>query len=415
MYDSEFRPSQVWGVLVRDWKVDFISDSNLNPAIEMISRACLGLADERRPTCLAPVGLEDKPPFAPIDCGRRANRGSHSIQRNGPLADIAISRGSGPSVLRFFPNVQQLMNLTRGVRNRPATKWLWEVESIPPREVPISEASIGHFACEIHDKEPFLGLADNLRLPPISEHVSFDDRRPSPEFKEVSDPLFYLAYRTLLFRISQFRGTEKEAMRFLLLQMLSNNRYGVQSCHEALLDLSSTLTELLRFKSSFDRRIMGDTSAIHLVHHIVPFQPVIPYVASEYMPLKHLTYRDEDYIWVSLNILSLQGRNYLVLSHLAFNNPHRDSIIRRSIFDFVYGSEPDRRRADYDVFINWTNVYASIKDYLSLEESDRTFIGSRIAWNICEEPFAKGLEILRSSPGGAREISRAETELRNQP
>ena len=204
-------------------------------------------------------------------------------------------------------------------------------------------------------------------------------------------------------------------MRFLLLQMLSNNRYGVQSCHEALLDLSSTLTELLRFKSSFDRRIMGDTSAIHLVHHIVPFQPVIPYVASEYMPLKHLTYRDEDYIWVSLNILSLQGRNYLVLSHLAFNNPHRDSIIRRSIFDFVYGSEPDRRRADYDVFINWTNVYASIKDYLSLEESDRTFIGSRIAWNICEEPFAKGLEILRSSPGGAREISRAETELRNQP
>ena len=103
MYDSEFRPSQVWGVLVRDWKVDFISDSNLNPAIEMISRACLGLADERRPTCLAPVGLEDKPPFAPIDCGRRANRGSHSIQRNGPLADIAISRGSGPSVPPVFP------------------------------------------------------------------------------------------------------------------------------------------------------------------------------------------------------------------------------------------------------------------------------------------------------------------------
>ena len=382
--------------------------------MEAVSRTRVGFADERRPLCLFPVNLESTPPFSPIDCGKRAVRRSHSIQENGSLWDISYLIGQGRSVYQFFPDVGHLVEHTRNDSNRIASKWLWDVASLPPRKVPITRASTNHFACDVHDGPTYLGRADNLKFSGISGHFSFDDRRTPAEFEELEEQLFYLAYRTLSFRISQFRGTEKEAARFLALQVLSNNRFGVRSCHEAMQEVSSTLTELFRFKNGFDRRILGETSAIRLVHHIVPFKPVIRYVASEYMPLEHLLYRGEDHIWVSLNVLFVDGRSWLILSHQTLDNHHRNSLVHRSVFDLAFGSDSDRKKADFDAFVTWTNLFASIEDFRGMLDQDKASIGSRIAWHICEEPYSKGLEILRSSPSGADEIARAISEIRNE-
>ena len=149
----EFTPSQLWGALVRDWQVPFISDSEIESAMESLSKARLGLADESSPTCLVPIGLENRVPFSPVDCSRPADRGSHSIQRAGPLEEISTRLPGGLYVLQLFPDVRHLVKYSKGDSGRVASKWLWEIDTLPPRDdVPISKASVGHFACDDHDR-----------------------------------------------------------------------------------------------------------------------------------------------------------------------------------------------------------------------------------------------------------------------
>ena len=412
MKKPEFRPSQVWGALVRDWKVDFISSSHLESAMESLSVAKLGLADESCPTCLVPVHLESKAPFSPVDCRKPAYRKSHSIQEAGPLKEISSPLRSGPCVLQVFPNIDHLVKHTKGENKRTASKWLWEIESMPPQDaVPISLASVAHFACDIHDQGYPLAGADNLKVPVIPGYVSFDDQSPPAGFEDCSESLFYLAYRTLLFRISQFRGLEREVLRQLGLQVESGNRFAVESCLGHHQEISSVISRLLRFKDGFDRRVLGDARAIRLVHHIVPFRPMIRYAACEFNTLSHTRYRGEDSVWAALNVLPISGRAWFLVSHFRLSNRHHYSLVRNRILEFAAYSSSARRAADLDALLSWINLYASITDYCSLPESDRTLIESQIAWQVCEEPFSKGLEILGSSPSGAREIARVKREL----
>ena len=380
--------------------------------MESLSVAKLGLADESSPTCLVPVCLGSKAPFSPVDCKKPASRKSHSIQEAGPLKEISSPSRSGRCVLQVFPNIDHLVKHTKGENKRTASKWLWEIESMPPQdEVPISLASVGHFACDIHDRGYPLAGADNLKIPVNSGYVSFDDQSPPAGLEDCSESLFYLAYRTLLFRISQFRGVEKEVLRQLGLQVESGNRFAVESCLGHHQKVSSILSQLLRFKDGFDRRVLGDASAIRLVHHIVPFRPVIRYAACEFNKVPHIPYRGEDSVWAALNVLPISGRTWFIASHSRLSNQHHYSLVRNGVLDFAACSGSARRTADLGAFLSWINIYASIPDYCSLPESDRTFIESRMAWQVCKEPFSKGLEILGSSPAGTREIARVNLEL----
>ena len=412
MKDPEFRPSQVWGALVRDWKVDFISSSQLESAMESLSVAKLGLADESSPTCLVPVHLESKAPSLlwtaeSLPIGRAILFRRLVLSKRYPRPCLV-----GPGVLQIFPNIDHLVKHTKGENRRTASKWLWEVDSLPPRDdVPITLASVAHFACDNHDQGYPLALADNLTIPVIHEYVSFDDQSPPAGFEDCSESLFYLAYRTLLFRISQFRGLEKEILRQLGLQVDSGNRFAVESCLGHHQEISSVLSRLLRFKDGFDRRVLGDARAIRLIHHIVPFRPMIRYAACEFNTLPHIRYRGEDSVWAALNVLPISGRTWFIASHFGLSNRHRYSLVRNLILDFAACCDSARRTADLGAFFSWINLYMSIPDYCSLPESDRTLIESRIAWQVCEEPFSKGLEILGSSPAGAREIARVKREL----
>ena len=411
MAKPDIKPSQIWAILARDWRLDFISKCDLGSGMAAIAKARVGLADEDSPTCLFPVALGDSRPSAPVVCGESASRGSHSIQRARPLTDIATCRPSGLCVYRFFPDLHHLVSETKGADGLPAHTWLWEVDSVPPKEVPISETSVGHFACDVHDKEPFLGQADNLVLSDVRGYELVEDANPPEKFRPVCESMFYLAFRTLLYRISQFRGAEKEAIKNLMSQADRANRYGVQICLDSLRDISSTLTKLSRIKNGFDRRALGDGSGIRLVHHVLPFEPSIPYAASEYIPIDHLPYRGKNRLWVSLNVLPVGGRTWLIVSHGQLAERVRASSIKSRILDMATCNPSGRKRIDFKAFADWSNVYASISDYDSLPEGDRTQIESQVAQNVCKEPFAKGLELLRSSPSGRREIERIEREI----
>ena len=227
----------------------------------------------------------------------------------------------------------------------------------------------------------------------------------------MSDHLFALAYRTLLFRISQFRGTEKEAANALVSQMSANNRFGVRNMLDALSELDSVLTKLLRFKSGFDRRVLGDRSAMRLVYHLQPFRPLIPYVASEYLPLDHVPVGGTKCTWVSLNVLLLDGVYWLIVSHPVMDSPVRESSVYNRILDMAASNVGERRLHDFGVLASWTNSYASVDAYRSLPDDDRAFIETEVVRGVVGDLYGKVVGYLQSSPAGSREVSRVEQEI----
>ena len=209
-----------------------------------------------------------------MDCGQSSKRRSHSIQQAKPLEEIACHdgrvRGGGPYVYQFFPDIQHTVEQTSapspgGGRIALAQKWPWEVEEIPPRPVTTEEASVGYFACDVHDqKMGGLGRADNLVVPDLRGMDTLHDHDPPPGLEPFMESLFFLAYRTLLFRISQLRGVEKAASQIHQERSAEGNRFAVAMMLEVFRDLSDKLTELYRFKQGYDRRILGEPGAIHL-------------------------------------------------------------------------------------------------------------------------------------------------------
>ena len=408
---DKLRPSQIWGAIVRKWNLDFMAPSDVGNAMEAISKARVGLADEISPECLYPVGFGANEWSLPIKCGAYASRGSHSIQEAGPLNEIAAPGGKGLYVLGFFPNVSHLMRLTKGVAGRPGTKWLWDVDAIPPRSVPIGEASVAHFACGIHDSGSlYLGAADNLHVPDLGGRVILDDRDPPAGLNQFLHSLFMLAYRTLLFRLSQFRGVQKTVIRALSEQADADNRFGEHGCIERLRELAPVLTEIGREKSAYDRRILGDASALGLVHHVVEFNPGVRYACCEFIPFKYRNGSQKKSIWAAVNVLPINGRNWLILSH-RFNRNSDIIAISKEVAAWATVNPALRKRRDFDSFVDFTNVFASPNDFYALLESDRSLVALRMAWKVCEEPFEEGLNFLRSSPRGLDLVKRCEREL----
>ena len=319
---GKLRPSQFLSAFVQECGLDFISPSDLSGAMGEMSRARAGLADEISPKCLFAVGFGEKEWSLPVMCGADASRGSHSIQEARPLREIAAPGPQGLYVLGFFPSVGQLTSLTKSIAGRPGTKWLWDVDAVPPRPVGIGEASVAHFACSSHDSgSRYLAAADNLEIPDLGDRRLFDDRDPPAGLDQFLHSLFVLAYRTLLFRFSQLRGVEKTAVRSLSKQAEDDNRFGVQSCLERLRELSGLLIEISREKSGYDRRILGETSALGLVHHVTEFAPVFRYTFSEFIPFDYRSGSRRKSIWSAVNVLPINGRTWLILSHPQTSRP----------------------------------------------------------------------------------------------
>ena len=86
-----------------------------------------------------------------------------------------------------------------------------------------------HFACNDHDQgTSALARADNLVVPDLHGRTILYDRSPPPGLEAFMESLFFLAYRTLLFRISQLRGVEQAASQIHQERSAEGNRYAVK-------------------------------------------------------------------------------------------------------------------------------------------------------------------------------------------
>ena len=380
--------------------------------------ATTGLADEADPKCLIACALELRVNgtlgHTPVECSETAHADNHSIQENGVLSLFSrVEQDGTKKVLRFFPTISRLVNLTKGPAGYPGSEWVWNISRIEPHLVPISLASIGHFACGEHDGYVF-GPVDQMSLPNWDSYVRIDERNCATRDRDLANSLFLLAYRTLLYRISQFRGTESVNAKQLRTMVRSGNRFGVDSMRENLDETARVMTPLYRQKSLFDRRLT-EVARVPLVHHIAPFVPIIPYAASEYLPIRHLVGRgrrqEEQHAFASCNVYPVQDRTWLIVSYPATSDQNLETSASNFVRDFTCETPTLRKKQDLESLSGYTNAYASPDAYGSLAPEDKSAIETAIAWNICEKPYQDSLKHLKRSPAGNELITRIEKEI----
>ncbi len=392
--------------IVEEGNIQFVSPSLLSDVMGKLTIASRGLADRDKPLCLVAVRPGDEPWSIPVECGELANPDNHSIQEHGSLEEISSVGKGGAEVLQFLPDVGFLTQLTKGDDGLPGHKWLWDIEEIPPHPVPISEASVGHFACRSHDGG-LLGRADNLVVPDLHGRHLLDERSISADLVPFTEALFALAYRTLIFRISQLRGAAKVAADALKEQMDDGNWYASGLAVPQVSNFVAVLTELHRLKTGFDFRILEESPGVRLIHHVREFSPFIRYTCSECVPRLLSSKRQKTYVWMCVNILNLGGTTWLIVSH-PIESEFASGSVERWVKRMTEYGPAARRRTDLRMFSESLNLFASPADFSGLPESDQSLVKSSLARLICQDPLEKGLELLQASPGGRGLLSRIE-------
>ena len=402
--------------VAEEWEISFISPSDVEQAMESLRDVTLGLADETEPTCLISSAMQIRDagpiPHQPVDCGQPSNDDNHSIQENGLLSRLVNPSDKSKSVLQFFPTALSLATQLKQPGKHPGTEFIWDHTRLAPKPVSISRASVRHFACGDHDGH-ILGEADNLRFPATNSYLQIVDEKTGDTLKPFARTLHRLAYRTLLFRISQFRGTELVAAEKLKEQIKAGNRFAVDTLLDNLKELSSVSLELHRHKLLFDQDLVA-SKRFPLVHHIAPFDPIIRYAASEYLPMQRPQVKGKEGssdAYVSMNVIPDGQVTWYVLSHPANYSRFTTSTIANHVRDFTCQTPDLRKRFDLDSLSNLTNIYASPVDYWSLDECDRETVERSLAWRLCEQPYEKTLKFLESTPKGSAFIRRIRSEL----
>ena len=431
MRPREIMPSQIMDRLVEEWDIDIIDSKDVEAAMDSLRESTIGLADAIDPTCLIASSMEirnSRPiPHKPVDCGLPASADNHSIQENGVLNRLVSASDRSKRVLQLFPTASSLASQLKEPGRHPGSEFMWNHARVTPKPIPISLASVRHFACGDHDGDT-LALADNLKFPPADGYCQIVDGQAPVALRDFARGLHRLAYRTLLFRISQFRGTELVIVQQLdkqirgaelvtgpqlVKQVGGANRFAVDSLLKNLEECSAVSIKLYRQKLLFDQDLV-ESKRFRLVHHIAPFDPIIRYAASEYLIEAPVQLKGKLEVSFSFNLVPDKDVTWAVLSHSDAYDREVTSYLKNKVLDVVCTTEHLRRKKDLDFLSSFTNIYVSPEDYNALPESDRFQVEEQLAYKVCEESHLKAIEFLRSFPSGKDLIERITRKIKDE-
>ncbi|MYC31172.1 MAG: hypothetical protein F4X65_13960 [Chloroflexi bacterium] len=431
MRTREIMPSQIMDRLVEEWDIDIIDSQDVKAAMDALQKATVGLADAIDPTCLVASSMELRDsgpiPHKPVDCGLPASADNHSIQENGVLSRLVSPSNRSKTVLQLFPTASSLASQLKEPGKHPGSEFVWNHARVIPKPLSTSLASVRHFACGPHDGDT-LALADNLDFPPTAGYYQIADGQVPGELRGFARGLHRLAYRTLLFRISQLRGTELVVTQQLDKQIRGTelvtgpqsdrqvggaNRFAVDSLLKNLTECSAVSAKLYRQKLLFDQDLV-ESKRLRLVHHITPFIPTIRYAASEYLIETLVGLKGKPEVSFSFNLIPDDVVTWAVLSHADTYDRQVTSHLKNKLLDVACTTEHLRRKNDLEFLSSFTNMYVSQEDYNALPESDRSQIEEKLAYKVCEEPHLKTIEFLKSFPAGKYLIERITRKIKDE-
>ena len=406
--DNELDIQQIMNRMADELALDFIQREAVRGALDILSLAAIGVRDEKNPSCLlaCAIGLHNNPVTGrqPVNCGLPSDANTHSVTESGPLCRIASHDKSGAKVLRLMPGTRQLADMTKGERGYPGSEWLWNVKRIEPQSVPTSLASVGHSICADHDREVFVPV-DGLNFTIPERYLR---RQIAGVGSGLYEALFLLGYRTLLYRLSQFRGLELEACNKRVEQVQSGQRFGVDLMDDVLRELSGIALGLYADKLIYDQCFVG-LRRTGFVHHIAPLRPYIPFTASEYVEFK-CSWPGKEHIdhtaWIAVNVIPAASTTWLVVSHIENTCPRFVIGVSNQVRDFCADTLDIKKRKHLNALQTWTNAYCSPEAYWALPDTDREAIEKGVARAVCQEPHRRFLQILKSTPRGAEMVAR---------
>ena len=392
--------------MMEDSGMGFIGRQDVQKALELLAVARVGIKDEREPHCLLASGIRSKSggperePW-PDECGKDASADVHSMTENGVLSKISVNGKGGREVLQPMLDMHNLVNLAKGDAGYPGSQGLWEIDRVYPRRVPISLAGVSHSTCADDDGN-FFGMVDRLNLTGVTDYQRIADRHHPLE-----ETLFRLGNRTLLFRMSQMRGIEREIMRERDKQVVAHNRFAVDVIDASLQEISGLVRELYRDKLVYDQRVVGIRQN-GFVHHIMSFNPSVRFAASEYVDLpcncQSSTYLTDNFL-VSINVLPGDDRSWIIVTYpnSRCERDRYNSTIASWVKDFCAANDVGKRR-HLAAMASWVNLYCSPEDYDQLSEDDRSAVEGHIARFVCRDPFGRFLDTLGRSSYGAKKL-----------
>lgn len=212
----------------------------------------------------------------------RVTSSSHVIQEN-VLRRIARDDSGTHKVLDFMPiDTARVADQCRGPNGELWYKHPWDITSLPPKLVPIAQASARHFACNYCDNETFRPIEDvAIPWPTWPATATVDDLKPDHPNSEFSNQLFLLAYRCLLQRISYYRGLIKADRYAADDQRIDDVYRNALTRRDRLNDRA--LGKLTLLKTKYDRRITGK-GTLPMVHYVVPVEPAFPIASTAITP-----------------------------------------------------------------------------------------------------------------------------------
>ena len=240
------------------------------------------LAEQLPASCL--IARNDGHGHAVVDCSRKTDN-SHVIQEK-VLRRISTSNPGRTEVLDFMHiDTIPLAKQCQGPDGEMWHKQPWDIERLPPQLVRTRSASARHFACNPCDKATFR-LIEDVRIdwPSWPNSATIDDMHPNQDYGDLPEQLFLLAYRCLLQRMSQVRGS-------ITADLHTANRLPITDHYQSVLKARiprsrAAFAKLTNLKSKYDRRLVG-VANLPMVHEVVPIEPAFQIASAAFTPAGH--------------------------------------------------------------------------------------------------------------------------------
>lgn len=305
-------------------------------------------------------------------CGKLPLSKNHTIQENGVLNQIAVSRGTEKKVLQFAPDVRHIRDLTkgpnlaRGGKPEPTRKPLWRIGEYPPVEVLIGDASVRWFACKECDNSVF-DIIDSpppvsAEKPPIRlqeeclDCVSggFSDATHSCIEKWLST----LAYRSCLRTVDRLIGVREVGSRFLPTSDSERELFTNKLLIDSINGVSRQLRLLESCRQAFEsRRLLCEGPSME--HHILEFRPTVRVASSNF----ELVRNSNGQAFYALNVYPQADRVLVFISYF-----RQDERILRPLIGELSREIQNETSSTPGVFLErllgtLDNTYASPDEY----------------------------------------------------
>ena len=281
-------------------------------------------------------------------CDNSAGERRHTISKAAYLTQIAEC-GLVLSTLPIdVPHISHyaLKDSRRVGKGRPG------ITHLPPKPIPLDDASAWHFACEEHDAR-FDPIDVGIPFHSSREYMCLTTEGSTGADSALEEALFLMAYRSVLSGLSILRGLNKGLVE------LQSQKGNLRAIRQQWGEVSRGRDGLLKHKRQYDGRFAG-VRIYSMTHHIMSVRSHTGLAMSLVGP------------YVTTNILPDSGNTRIVVSHASDESKERRQEVEDGITNLTKTLLDEANKEPFiDLVANNFDSYIAPADYNRWAEEDK--------------------------------------------